>query len=394
MTPAATIDVETVGIAAMRRIRTLGGMDSIRLVVTALLAFLLIDYVRLAATTPVAPLSAVMDILAYSAGVVAVWRPRIALGIAAIPLTAALFWPATSLDAFLLSVVVGLSLTQLSRRSAILTSLTLVLYIVVRVVAYSGDHRVAFATVLGIGLTLGLLAGWAGLVVRERRERAELSEARRSSENARIRSDERRTLSRELHDVVAHHLSTASLQIMGARGTTDPEDLARVLATVDEATTEALTELRLLVQVLRDDPTTAASGTELRELSEMAPPTDAAAAAELTLLQAGFEPHLSLPAEMDRVSMTVQRTLTRTIREATTNVVRHAPPKCRVDLQGVVREHEVILTVTNPVDPDADVPGLGWGLRGLRERASLTGGSFTAGVLHGNWVVSLTLPTT
>ena len=135
-----------------------------------------------------------------------------------------------------------------------------------------------------------------------------------------------------------------------------------------------MTELRLLVQVLRDDPATAASGTELRELAEMLPPTQAAAAAERTLLEAGFEPRMDLPGTIDGLSMTVQRTLTRTIRQTTDNVVRHAPRKCRVEVQARVREHEVILTVTNPVPVGTVTPGLGWGLRSLRERASLTGG--------------------
>ncbi len=155
-----------------------------------------------------------------------------------------------------------------------------------------------------------------------------------------------------------------------------------------------MTELRLLVQVLRDDPATAASGTELRELAEMLPPTQAAAAAERTLLEAGFEPRMDLPGTIDGLSMTVQRTLTRTIRQTTDNVVLHAPRKCRVEVQARVREHEVILTVTNPVPVGTVTPGLGWGLRSLRERASLTGGWLSVGVVDGDWVVSLTLPTT
>lgn len=178
-----------------------------------------------------------------------------------------------------------------------------------------------------------------------RRHRAALSEARRASEGVRIRADERRTLSRELHDVVAHHLSTASLQIMGVHGSQDPESLAQTLTAVDNSTSEALIELRLLVQVLRDHPATSASGSELRELAEILPPTRAAANAELNLIDAGFEPHLSLPAAVDRLTMTV----TRTINQATNNAIRHAPARCRVELQAQVFEHELLLRVTNPV---------------------------------------------
>ncbi len=391
-------DMESAGIATLRRVRALTGIDSIRLVATALLAFLLLDYGRLALAHPVpeqvTPLQVTMDVLAYTAGIIALWRPRIGLGVAAIPLTAGLVWTSTSLDAFLLAVVTGLALSQLSRRSGGIASVALVAYVGVRAVLYTGDQRIAMVAMLATSLAIGLLFGWVGLLLRERSERAALSEARLSGENLRIRADERRTLSRELHDVVAHHLSTASLQIMGSRGTQNPDELSRVLDTVDEAAGEALTELRLLVQVLRDDPATAASGTELRELAEMLPPTEAAAEAERALLDAGFETRMELPAAIDGLSLTVQRTLTRTIRQATDNVIRHAPPKCRVEVQGRVRDHEVILTITNPVPPGTRPPCLGWGLRGLRERASLTGGSLSAGIQSDNWVVSLALPTT
>lgn len=390
-------DVESAGIAITRRARTLAGPDSIRLVATALLAFLLLDYLRIALThhpsDAAPPLQVAMDLLAYTAGIIALWRPRLSLGLAAIPLLAALVWTSTSLDAFLLAVVTGLALPQLVRRQAIIASVALVAYVGVRLVVYPGPYRLELATMLGASLALGLAVGWVGLLLRERRDRAELSEARRSGENLRIRADERRTLSRELHDIVAHHLSTASLQIMGAAGKDDPRHLTRVLTTVDTSIAEALTELRLLVRVLRDDPATAASGTELRELAEMLPPSQAAAEAELALVAAGFEPHITLPATLDSLSMTVQRTLTRTIRQATDNVVRHAPPRCRVELEGCVRDREVILTVSNPVPPQSQTPGLGWGLRGLRERVALTGGNLVAGVRDGTWTVSLTLPT-
>ncbi|MBK8461568.1 MAG: hypothetical protein IPL36_03290 [Nigerium sp.] len=61
------------------------------------------------------------------------------------------------------------------------------------------------------------------------------------NDEIRIRADERQRLARELHTVVAHRLSTASLRIMGTRGSRDPELLARTLATVDGATSKALT---------------------------------------------------------------------------------------------------------------------------------------------------------
>ena len=394
--PAVLTASERVGLVTMRRVRTLGGVDQVRLVAAALLVFLLFDFVRLAVTSPIPladrPLILAMDVIAYVAILTALWRPRAGLGLAAIPLLTALFWTSTSMDALLLTVVLALGLTQLDRRTSILVSVALLGYVAARVVLYSGDSRPLLALTLGVSLAIGLALGWAGLVLRERRERAERSAAAMAAEDARIRTDERRVLSRELHDVVAHQLSTASLQIMGAQGNPDAAALHRVLATVDRATAEALAELRLLVRVLRDDPSTAASGTEIRELGERIPPTQAAAAAELALIEAGFEPDVQVPASADDLEMTVQRTLSRVLTEGTQNVLQHAPARSRCVVRTVVSPHQVSLQVRSQVPPDFSAPSLGWGLRGLRERLALTGGTFTAGIVGSEWIVAVTVP--
>lgn len=396
MSVASLSTAERVGVITMRRVRALGWADQLRLVATALILFLLVDFVRLTLTTPLAladaSLVVAMDAVAYVSLAVALWRPRLGLGLAAIPLLSTLFWTSTSMDALLLLAVTALGLAQVDRRTAALTSLALVAFVVARVLLAAGSHPLGVGATLGISLLTGLALGWAGLILRERREESERSAAHLAGENARIRADERRTLSRELHDVVAHQLSTASLQVMGARGVEDPVALQRVLGTVDRATAEALSELRLLVRVLRDDPATAASGTEIRELAEQLTPTQAAAAAELALIQAGFEADIRVPARADTLEMTVQRTLGRVIREATANVIAHAPARCRCTIAASVTDQQVTLRVSNPMPADAAEPSLGWGLRGLNERVELTGGQFSTGVTDGTWSVAVSLP--
>lgn len=387
---------ERLGVVTMRRFHALAGTDQLRLLASALLSFFLLDLIRLTATTPGAlearPLMVVMDVLTYVALITALWRPRIGLGLAAIPLLTALIASSTSLDAVLIVFASTLGIAQLDRRGALLASGALVIYAGVRVALYTGPDRFPLLVMLGLSVGVGLALGWALRILRVRREAGESAALARATEEVRIRADERRALSRELHDVMAHQLSTSSLQMMGAQGQTDPAALHRILGTVDHATTEALTELRLLVRVLRDDPATAASGTEIRELAERVPPTQAAAAAELELLRHGFEPDVTVPAVADDLGMTIQRTLSRIITEASANVVRHAPPKCRVTVRVTVSEQQASVQMRNPMPVQAATPVWRWGLRSLNERISLTGGTFGAGVDDGYWTVSATLP--
>lgn len=395
MTAASLTTAERISIVTGRRLRALGGYAQLRLVLAALVIFFIIDYVRLTLTSPLrvdnAALVVVMDLVAYASILISLWRPQIGFFLAAIPLATALMWPSTGLDAMLLLVAPALTIAQSSRRVATGMSIAVIAYVAMRAATNPAAAGLV-ALALGGNALLGLALGWAGLAVRERHERQGRSEVRLAGENARIRADERRTLSRELHDVVAHQLSTASLQIMGARGSDDPATLHRVLGTVDHATSEALTELRLLVRVLRDDPATAASGSEIRELSHHMTPTQSAAEAQRALVEAGFEVDTLVPAQADRLEMTVQRTLGRAIREATSNIIKHAQPRGRCLLRVTLTEQQVTLQVHSELPGDFGDPVLGWGLRGLRERVALTGGTFSTGPDGREWVVALTLP--
>jgi len=322
----------------------------------------------------------------------ALWRPRLGLLLAVLPLLAALFWPSTSLDALLVAITPALAIGQLPRRPAVLASGLVAAYVALRLVAYQGDQRVPLAAILGAHAAMGIAVGWLLHVARTRRERAEQSAYDAARADAKIRADERRALSRELHDVVTHQLSTASLQIKGARQAADAAVLSRALGTIDRTTAEALTELRLLAHVLRDDPATAASGTEIRELSERVPPTQAAAAAERALIGAGFEPVIEVPAAADDVELTVQQTVSRAVTESTANVIRHGEPRSRCTIQVTVGRQQVTVRATNPFPVDGGRPALGWGLKSLRERVSLTGGTLAAGRVEGDWVLSLGVP--
>lgn len=218
-----------------------------------------------------------------------------------------------------------------------------------------------------------------------------------AAEDARLRDDERRVLARELHDVVTHQLSTVSLQVMSHLDSGDADDLAQVLRRVQAATGSALTELRLLVRVLREHPSAGGGRDGVGQLSGRRTPTEVAAGWAGRLVEAGFAPVVEVPTWADRLEMTVQATLVRTLDVACDNILRHAPPRSRCTVTLTLHPAQVVLRAVSPLPVrQPDQVALGWGLRGLRERVDLIGGAFSAGpslaAAGRQWVVVVTVP--
>jgi signal transduction histidine kinase len=215
-----------------------------------------------------------------------------------------------------------------------------------------------------------------------RREAAVQVEAAHQAERTRI--------ARELHDVVAHQLSAIAVQAGAARiaagGGQDPgasgqapaagPDQVRVLATVERLAREALTELNHLLGALRreraDDPAHRPSPT----LAELGTLLDAARAA-------GVPAELTVEGGPRALSPGVELSCYRIIDEALTNVARHAPgAPTRVVLR--YRPGGLDIEVANGPPPGETRPAAprpasgGRGVRGMRERAELYGGSLDA----------------
>ena len=248
------------------------------------------------------------------------------------------------------------------------------------------------------GVAIAVAAG--GLVVgRHHRQRDRTGPTPDlAAEDARLRDDERCVLARELHDVVTHQLSTVSLQVMSHLDSDDAVDLAQVLRRVDGATSSALTELRLLVRVLREDPGRGSGPDELAELSRRRAPTEAAAAWSSRLVDAGFDPDVDVPAWADQLEMTVQTTLVRTLDVACDNILRHTPSGSGCMIALAVHPTQVVISVTSPLPvPRHEPVALGGSLRRLRERVDLVGGGLRAGPAPAagsgpQWVVAVTMP--
>ncbi|MDQ0934675.1 sensor histidine kinase [Streptomyces turgidiscabies] len=229
----------------------------------------------------------------------------------------------------------------------------------------------------------GTLARRAAELARQlRREQAEL--ARREV------AEERGRIARELHDVVAHHLSVISVQAGLARFVfdTDRPTTRSALGTIEATGKEALDELRRMLMLLRaaDDGAPAGPMPSVARLGEM---TDRvrAGGTPVTLVMEGTERPLAPGVDLCAY---------RVVQEALTNVVKHAPG-ATVQVRLKYEPHQVTVSVTDDgegVIPDRVRVGGGHGLRGMRERAKLYGGQIDIGPQdEGGFAVRMILPT-
>jgi signal transduction histidine kinase len=200
--------------------------------------------------------------------------------------------------------------------------------------------------------------------------------------------DERSRIARELHDVVAHAVSVMVVQAGAARldvGVDDEQARAGLLA-VERAGRDALDDLRRLLGVLKrdDDQSPAAPAPGLHMLAELvARMTDA----RLDIRVEGTVPD-DLPAGLDQ-------SLYRIVQESLTNVLKHAGPTA-------VRVRFCTDQAHVDVDIEDDGPRSassrrrsrqpGHGLVGIRERAAVFGGRFSAGPFESGWRVHVSIP--
>ncbi|MEU7386221.1 sensor histidine kinase [Streptomyces tanashiensis] len=220
-------------------------------------------------------------------------------------------------------------------------------------------------------------------------EQETISEAERAR---RTLLEERARIARELHDVVAHHMSVITVQADSApyRIPQLPEAAREEFTSIAASARESLAEMRRLLSVLRSD------GSE----GERAPQPGLDRVQQLVeaTVRAGVPAELRLAADLGEVPQAVDLSAYRIVQEALANVVRHAPgASTRVS----VRADEGWLTVLVVNGPSLEegssvergVPGTGHGLVGMRERVRLTGGSLDTGPLpDGGFRVAARLP--
>ncbi|NKE63506.1 sensor histidine kinase [Lentzea sp. PSKA42] len=224
------------------------------------------------------------------------------------------------------------------------------------------------------------------------RRRAQLEfqaeELRRSQEqNTRgAIAAERMRIARDLHDVVAHHVSVMGIQAGAARRVLDSDPaLARdALKTVEQTARTAINELRGLLGVLRADAETdSKAAPSLDDLPEL---LDNARAA-------GLEVSHGVYGDVRDVPSAVALSAYRVVQEALTNVVKHADAK-HVEVRMRFLDSALEVEITDDGRGLSASGGAGFGLVGMRERLAVHGGSLEAGPRRdAGYLVRASLPT-
>lgn len=193
---------------------------------------------------------------------------------------------------------------------------------------------------------------------------------------------ERGRMARDLHDVIAGHLSAIAIQSEAALSMPDAKVARAVLESVRENSVSALEEMRAMIGLLKaegDAETTAPA--RLAELSKL---VESARASGLEVRVESTVEGLPLPAAVDLTAYRITQ-------EALTNAVKHAPGgRVAVDIR--VREGVLAVEVRNDVRRPHRADGAGTGLLNMRERAAAVGGELTAGPAGEGWLVRAELP--
>ncbi|MFH7337423.1 sensor histidine kinase [Streptomyces sp. KHY 26] len=202
--------------------------------------------------------------------------------------------------------------------------------------------------------------------------------------------EERTTIARELHDVVAHHMSVVAIQAEAApyRVENPPPELEKAFATIRENAVAALTELRRVLGVVRAEDYAAPDAPQptLADLDGLL----------ANVREAGLTVDKAVTGAVRELPQGVELSAYRIVQEALSNTLRHAPgASARVELSYVLGG--LGLRVVNGPPPAPSLlkpsPGAGHGITGMRERVTMLDGEMTAARTdEGGYEVAVFLP--
>jgi signal transduction histidine kinase len=283
--------------------------------------------------------------------------------------------PGVGLNTMIYILVLVYALVRWGSGRQIVIGLAVVL--VAAVLSIATDYTGPAELFGGLGVLVAAATGGAAFRYRAESWRRALDQ---------IRSQERVGLARELHDMVAHHVSAIAVQAQAGRAMAGqrPEAGLEALAAIEGEASRTLAEMRAMVRVLRDGAPT-----------EYAPQPGVADLASLARRDPVPVVDVELPDDLDQLPPQVDTAVYRLAQEALTNALRHARNASRVEIRVVEGAGRLRLRVTDDgrIDP-ARPASHGFGLLGMTERAQLLGGTLRAGPApEGGWTVEAELPT-
>ncbi|MFB8387852.1 sensor histidine kinase [Microbacterium sp. NPDC055910] len=268
-------------------------------------------------------------------------------------------------------------------------------YLVLFLAAAGGVHRfdqrpdsvAMFSAVLivaagasAVGVVLRALVARAGSIGEE------LVDARRM--NVELVREERQRIADDLHDVVAHDLTVIAMHARLLDRTDDPDERSQSQEAILASAKQALVDLRRVVDIAADNREDAARSTD----------HSLAAAVEsfrTALEHAGYDVAVRVNAAADELDLLTVSTLERIIREAATNIMKHAPAPQHVELSVARGGEGVVLRIRNTLAATVGapkLPGSGYGTARMRERTALRGGTFSSGAHEGDWLLEARFP--
>lgn len=263
--------------------------------------------------------------------------------------------------------------------------------VITAALVFSSDWRVGVLAAVA-ALPFLITPVWWATNVRQHRDIAE-SERANSKQLARIAEldlaaaviEERARMARDLHDVIAGHLSAIAIQSEAALSIQDPELAQKVLRAVRENSVHALEEMRTMVVLLKSADGTVDETTAPARLAQLSKLVDSARASGISVDVRSEVDSETLPAAVDLTAYRIAQ-------EALTNAVKHAPgTRAVVEIRHWAGT--LVLEIGNELATRPKNPGgTGTGLVNMRERAAAVGGSLTAGPTDDGWLVRAVLP--
>jgi signal transduction histidine kinase len=283
--------------------------------------------------------------------------------------------PGVGLNTMIYILVLVYALVRWGSGRQIVIGLAVVL--VAAVLSVATDYTGPAELFGGFGVLVAAAAGGAAFRYRADSRRRALDQ---------IRSQERVGLARELHDIVAHHVSAIAVQAQAGRAMAKqrPEAGLEALAAIEGEASRTLAEMRAMVRVLRDGAP-----------AEYAPRPGVADLISLARRDSVPVVDVELPDGLDQLPLQVDTAVYRLAQEALTNALRHARDASRVEIRIVEGAGRLRLRVTDDGQIDPARPAShGFGLLGMTERVQLLGGTLRAGPApEGGWTVDAELPT-
>jgi signal transduction histidine kinase len=315
-----------------------------------------------------------------------------------------------------LTILAAFSLVDAGAATTPNSPLFLTMFCLFTIAAFSSERRAVFGGVAALGclvvvvvriphpdvggvivLVLLMLLAWGAgrlaalraRLAQELRTQQQRAAAERAAEARRAVDIERSRIARELHDIVAHHISVIVVQAQGGRRSIDvqPEDARQAFRSIETMGAEAMTEMRQLLGVLRGEPgqVPLAPASSVRRLDALVDQLQDSG--QQVALTVEGDP-LDLPPGLDLAAY-------RVVQEALTNVVKHTQQsRAEVTITYAASRLGLRVADSGPArDPSTETSGYAHGLLGMRERVALYGGTLQAGEgAAGGFVVDVTLP--